>query len=311
MKNNRQSFWEKLKNPTGWILVAVYFFTAAFIGGAIWILFTDYENSALAYVAYTLFALSAIFFAYTVYTIVRFIPKWKQAVIRRAMQYKFSRRIIQNFGFRTLVFSVGAFAISVSYGILNAVHGIMAKSIWYGALAAYYIFLALLRGGVLIYHGGKRKRTQNGLTEQEPLRNVKTYRNCGVVLLVLNVALSAAIAQMIFDDRSFSYQGWTIYASAAYAFYKITMSIINLLRARKEDDYTVRAIRTINLADGAVSILALQTALLFTFRSGDVDVSLFNTFTGAAVSLLTLALGVFMIVEAQKKIKQIQRGNIQ
>ena len=73
----------------------------------------------------------------------------------------------------------------------------------------------------------------------------------------------------------------------------------------------VRAIRTINLADGAVSILALQTALLFTFRSGDVDVSLFNTFTGAAVSLLTLALGVFMIVEAQKKIKQIQRENIQ
>lgn len=166
------------------------------------------------------------------------------------------------------------------------------------ALAGYYILLALLRGGVLLYH--KRKHGVD-----DPAKNtqtqIKTYRNCGILLLVLNIALSVAIAQMIFDDGAFVYAGLMIYASAAYAFYKITMSIINIFRARKQDDLTVQAIRNVNLADATVSILALQTALLNTFSGEGVNISLFNTLTGSVVSLFTLGLGVFMIIKANKE----------
>ena len=183
--------------------------------------------------------------------------------------------------------------------------GIVNRSIWYGALAAFYIALAFIRGGVLTYHSkkiGKQKNTQN-----DEYVKAKVYRNSGIITLILNIALSAVIAQMIFSDAHFTYIGWTIFAYAAYAFYKITMSIISFIRAHKQTDLTVRAIRNINLVDSLVSILALQTALLTMFSEEGVNISLMNTLTGIAVSVISISIGIYMIVSANKKMKELQK----
>ena len=187
--------------------------------------------------------------------------------------------------------------------------GIANRSIWYGALAAFYIALAFLRGGVLLYH--KNKRGKSASVQDDEYTKAKVYRNSGIVTLVLNVALSAAIAQMIFTDAHFSYMGWTVFAYAAYAFYKITMSIISFVKAHKQTDLTVRAIRNINLVDALVSILALQTALLTMFSAGEIDISLMNTLSGSVVSILSVAIGVYMIVSANKKMKEIRKEKIE
>ena len=130
-----------------------------------------------------------------------------------------------------------------------------------------------------------------------------------MVSQALIAVCSSAIAQMIFSEAHFTYMGWTIFAYAAYAFYKITMSIIALIKAHKQTDLTVRAIRNINLVDSLVSILALQTALLTMFSEGEINVSIFNTFTGIVVSLLSVGVGIYMIVSANKKMKKIQKEN--
>ena len=131
---------------------------------------------------------------------------------------------------------------------------------------------------------------------------------CGILLLILYAALSSAIAQMIFDDRGFSYKDWLIFAFAAYAFYKIIMAVRNAIKARRQDDLTIQAIREINLVDAAVSILALQTALLHTFGDGSVDISLFNTLTGSVVSIFSVGLSIMMIVRGHKKIKELKNN---
>ena len=69
---------------------------------------------------------------------------------------------------------------------------------------------------------------------------------------------------------------------------------------------TVRAIRNVNLTDAAVSILALQTALLHTFSDESIDISLFNTLTGLAVGVATYAIGIIMIVKGCKTLKKIR-----
>ena len=297
---------QKLKQPPVWLLVLTYVLTLASATGALLILLVDWEGTFLAVVAYTMFGVAAITLSYTVYTLVRFAPKMRRSIIEWAEKYEFTHSLLRNYGFRTIILTIGSFFMSVAYGVFNGVLGIVGRSIWFGALAAYYIFLAFLRGGILIYH--KRKKKNDGELDNDLVR-AKTYRNCGILLLILNVALSSAIAQMIFDEQSFSYAGWTIYAFAAYAFYKITMSIINLVRARKQNDLTVQAVRNVNLVDGAVSILALQTALLSTFMEEGTDVSLFNTLTGTAISLFAVGLSIFMIVKANKSIKQLQTEN--
>ena len=193
--------------------------------------------------------------------------------------------------------------MSLLFSGFNAYMGIANRSIWYGALAGFYIALAFLRGGVLAYHKSKiGKKIQN-----DEYVKAKVYRNSGIITLILNFALSAAIAQMIFSDAHFTYMGLTIFAYAAYAFYKITISIIALIKAHKQTDLTVRAIRNINLVDALVSILALQTALLTTFSEDGINVSLFNTVTGIIVSVLSVSIGIYMIVSANKTMKELRK----
>ena len=45
------------------------------------------------------------------------------------------------------------------------------------------------------------------------------------------------------------------------------------------------------------------------FSQGEINISIFNTFTGIVVSLLSVGIGIYMIVSANKKIKEIQKGN--
>ena len=300
MRDFFRRFWQKLNAPKTWFLIAWYALTLTAIVGALLILFVEYQGTFLEYVAYGLFALAAVSLTYTVYTLVKFMPALKRGVIRILEGNALTREMMRNYGYRTVVFAIGTFGMSVLFSAFNAYLGISSKSIWYGALAAYYILLALLRGGILAHHNTRRK----GKMDNQAMQAAKTYRTCGWLLLVLNTALSSAIAQMIFDDQFFTYADWTVFAFAAYAFFKISMSIYNFFKARKQDNLTVEAIRNINLTDAAVSILALQTALLHTFQTGKVDVSAFNTLTGIAVSAVAFALGIYMVIKGNKEVRK-------
>lgn len=297
-----KKLFKKFLRPKGALLVLTYVLTVVFITAAILMLFVEYEGTPLEILAYTSFGLAAVSLAYSVYTIVIYAPGLKDRVYNLLMSNRLSRTVMENWGFRTILTSTFALAMSIFNSVLNAYLGISERSIWFGALAAYYIFLALMRSGLLIYHRTKKDYETEGLTR------AKRYMLCGILLLILNAALSSAIAQMIFDDRGFSYKDWLIFAFAAYAFYKIIMAVRNAIKARRQDDLTIQAIREINLVDAAVSILALQTALLHTFGDGSVDISLFNTLTGSAVSIFSVGLSIMMIVRGHKKIKELKNN---
>lgn len=303
MNDKLKKIFEKLDSPPVWAQIIVYILTFIFAISAIIVSIIGFEQPVISIIAYCLFALAALSLAYSVYLIVKRIPTIKNRIKEYIYKFEFSRTLAQNYGFRTIAFSLVSFVLSILFGAFNLFLSIKFHSIWYGALSAFYVFLAFLRGGILLYH--KNKNNAYGKKESA-LMQAKAYRNCGIILLVLNLALSSAIAQMIFDDMFFMYYGWTIYAFAAYAFYKIAMSIINVFKARNHSDMTVLAVRNVNLIDATVSILALQTALLHTFVTDQTDVSLFNTLTGCAVTIVTITIGILMIIKATKVIKNIQ-----
>lgn len=307
MKIDFQRLWKKILNPPTWAKFLTFIVTVLSATLSLIIVALGLENSAFLILSYILFGIAGLSLSYSVYLIIPLFPKMKKSFIYFMEKNEFTYLILRNFGFRTVIFTIGSFIMSLLFSCFNAYMGIVNRSIWYGALATFYISLAFLRGGVLTYHKnriGKKDKTQN-----DEYVKAKVYRNSGIITLVLNIALSSAIAQMIFSSAHFTYMGWTIFAYAAYAFYKITMSIISFVKAHKQEDLTVRAIRNINLVDALVSILALQTALLTMFSDGRVDISLMNTLTGMVVSVSSVAIGIYMIVSAHKKMKELQRKN--
>lgn len=299
MKEWFTNLYTWLKNPPTYIKVLTFLVATLSSIGSIIVAVTMDMESALSVLAYILFGIAGITLAYAVFLIIPLFPKMKNGILEWMEKRSFTRKLVENYGFRTIIFAVGTFSLSIVFAGVNAYLGIAYKSIWFGALATYYIMLAFMRGGILISH------QKNGAENEQ--KQIKLYRNCGIVLLILNVALSSSIAQMIFDGAHFVYVGLTIFAYAAYAFFKITMSIINFIKANRRESLVVQAIRNINLADAVVSILALQTALLNTFSQGDINVSLMNTFTGIIVSAFTVGLGVYMIIKSSKQ-KTINKG---
>lgn len=267
------------------------------------VLFIDYPSDTVLAFINALFIITAILLVYSVYAAIRSLDELIAFFYDFLEKHDFLNRLVNDFGYRTIVFAINSFAFSIAYGIYNGAVGIFSFSMWYGALAAYYILLAFMRGGTLLHH--RRRRSKRGRYGKED--DLIKYRNCGILLVVVDVALAVEIAQMVLSDRYFEYPDWTIYVSAIYAVIKVTAAIFNFIKSINVKVLTVRAIRNINVADALVSILALQTSLLHTFGDGNITVIMWlNALTGSAVALATLSLGICMICFSSSKMKKLK-----
>lgn len=299
---DKKTFWEKCKRPRGWFLVLLYLATVAVIAGALVILFVDYAGTPLEIVAYALFGLAACLLAYSVYTVVIYFPAMKAKLMGWIRSYPVFEKLLDDFSLRTVVFAVGSLAITVAYSAYNGVIAIIYRSGWYGSLALYYILLVALRGGISLYHGKRRK-----VREGDEVVELKKYRSCGWLLIATILALAASVVQMVLQDKGAHYSEIMIYVAATYTFTKITLAIVNAVKAKKEKTgYTILALRNVSLADAAVSLLSLQTAMFHIFGEPSKTTQLANALTGGAVCLFVVALGVLMLVRANKAKKRMK-----
>ena len=208
------------------------------------------------------------------------------------------KRIFNDKEYRRKTIELFSLIFSFVFGIFNGALSIISKSVWFLMLSIYYIALSIGRLGIYYYKKNK---------EQNRLSSIKLYRNSGLFLLVMNFAIGVAVLQIVFIERGFKYPGLFIYAVATYAFTKITLAIINISKTRGTENYTELSLRSMNLIDAGVSILALQTALLTEFSEPGANFRIANGLTGSAVFIFTLVFGIYMIIKAQKEIKKIKR----
>ena len=298
MEEKWRKILQKLKRPTGWLLALTYILTVLFCGMAITLAIINPGDVVLKIVSYVSYAGAAITLSYAVYSIVIYAPYVKGNVISFIKKFKLGEKLLQEYNFRTVVFASLSLLVNIAYVVFHVVLALTTDTFfWYISLALYYGLLVLLRGTLVLYH---KKGTDNKIEE------IKKYRNCGVLLTLIPLCLLVPILQILFLNKAFVHEGLSIFAFAAYAFYKIIMAVYNLFRSKKETKLTVEGIRSIGLADALVSIFSLQTALLYAFSEG-TDYSAFNVATGLAVFVLTIALGVMMIIKAKKQLEETKR----
>ena len=232
--------------------------------------------------------------------------KLKEQIKTQLERNKYTRRFL-DYDFRTIIFAVGSLIITTSYAAFYAVLGGALLSVWYGMLACYYLMLAVMRAVVVFYHRRKHKRKRNDNFDEykEKLSRARIYRNCGIVICLLTAPLSISVLLMVAEHATFSHAGLMIYVSATYTFYKVFMTIRHIVKARRSTDMTVQTVRSINLADMFVSVLALQTAMFHSFPP-NFDTGVFNSVTGAAVCLGTIIVGAFLIANGTRAIMRIK-----
>ncbi len=202
---------------------------------------------------------------------------------------------------RVRVSLYGSFIWNSAYAVFQLCLGLYHSSVWYYSLAGYYICLALMRFFL-------SRHTSRHLPGEQMKRELMEYRSCGWIFLVINLALSAMVFLMIYRNKSARHYEITTIAMAAYTFTTFTFAVVNIMRYRKYQSPVYSASKAISLAAACVSMITLTSTMLSSFGDGTTD-SGFRTYMlaglGAAVAVFITTMAVYMIVKANKQMKQL------
>lgn len=308
IKNDKlQNF---LKRPYGFFLILIYTVTILSCGGAIFLAVKSLDGWFFEVLSYTLYAIAAITLGYSVYTVVIYAPNFKRNITATLKKNSLIAKIMDNYGFKTLIFSLFSFSVTVVFVLFNLVSAIRYRLIWYYAISGYYFVLLLFRGGILLADNKCRKKYS---TDQEQLKNKKwrIYLSGGIILSLLEIAMAVAVTEMMLSKRPIESGMIMAIANATYTFYKMSMATYNLIKAKKYNDPSVQALRNINFADACMAIVSLTVTMLSTFGENDLDNGLIviKACVGFAACTTIIAMAILMIERAVKEIKSYKGTN--
>jgi len=249
-------------------------------------------ESVIAYISYVLAAYTLTVWCMKIPQIVRFFKTFKREN-RYAVRWQGDARL------RVNVSLYGTLAWNALYGIFQLWLGFYHHTFWFYSLGAYYVCLAVMRFFLLLH---TRKYTPGERMQTE----LKKYRACGIVFLLMNLALALIIFFMVYWNRTFEHHMITAIAMASYTFTALTTAIINVIRYRKYNSPVFSASKAISLAAACVSMLTLTSTMLTTFGDGTMGLGerrIMLGATGGGVSLFIIAMAIYMIVQSAKKLK--------
>ena len=186
--------------------------------------------------------------------------------------------------------------VNFAYGIFKIASGVIVGSAWLGADGIYNFVQALIQLFQIL------RRKNPGTIEKQ----WKSYRTCGVLILLMHLTLIGIVFQMVNWHRVEESGEIMIIATAAFAFYKFISSFIILAKDRKHKYPIDSSVRMLELSQAIFAIFSLQAGLLHTFGTGERWEYTLNLAMGCIVCLLTVAMGVYMIRRANREIKQLQ-----
>ena len=155
--------------------------------------------------------------------------------------------------------------------------GLLTSSWWLLTLGSYYLVLSIVRFVVL------RSKSEE--------RFIAKFT--GWMLILLSIPLVGTVILSVVRDRGHERHMIVMIALATYAFTKITLATINLIKARRSTSATLITLRNISFADAFVSIFALQRSMLVSFEGmTEAEIVIMNATLGSAVCVIVFLLGV-------------------
>lgn len=266
-------------------------------GSLIFIFAYHLEEQFYAYIDYVLsaYTLTALCF-YCVNTLPDFIRKMKQKAqsnerINKYMNDESQKR-------KTSVYI--SFAINIAYVVVNTFSGFYYKTAWFLIFAVYYAIMAVMRFIIsrfmYIY-----SQCENVFAQ------LKIAKACSVIMLTLNLTLTAAVLMMMYQGRGFDQHGILIYVIALYTFYSTITAVIDVIKYRNLKMPIVSASTMIKLAEALVSMLLLETSMLAQFGAeNSIEFKrLMISLTGGGISIVITFMAIYMFIQSSKNLKNL------
>ena len=181
---------------------------------------------------------------------------------------------------RTLKSALASLVFNMAFATYHLIMGLVTSSWWLLTLGSYYLVLSIVRFVVLRSKSGERF----------------IAKFTGWMLILLSIPLTGTVILSVVRDRGHERHMIVMIAIAAYAFTKITLATIQLIKAHRSTSATLITLRNISFADAFVSIFALQRSMLVSFEGmTEAEIVIMNALLGAAVSVIVFLMGVNLL----------------
>lgn len=212
----------------------------------------------------------------------------------------------KNSKLRETVLLCFSFALNLVYAVSGMVAGITNQSLWLIAVAFYYLVLGGMKYFVL--------RQSNKIFLEIPedmgiVAGIKSYRMCGALMFILNIAMTGMVVQMILNNEYRLYPGYLIYLSAAVTFFGFLSAAFNVAKSRKKKDYLSEAVKMINLVSSLMSVFILQAALISIFGNDCYFMVLMNSVMGGTICFTCVITAIIMICNGNRELKKLSMNS--
>ena len=288
-----RKYWQAFLDWKGWkILFGLPFFlililSAGCAAGLIWVFVKGLENWIPSYFLYALSAYCLTALCVRLPGAIRDTRAWldRHPRVNSALQNK------------ELHFKLELYFeqfINFAYGIFKIASGVIIGSAWIGCDGIYNMAQALIQLFQIL-----RRRQGESLEKQW-----KSYRFCGILILLLHLTLIGIVFQMVNWNRAEEQGQIMVIATAAFAFYKFISSFIELAKDRKHSHPVDSSVRMLELSQAIFALFSLQASMFHTFGTGEAWEHYMNLGTGCTVCLLTVSMGIYMIRRGNREIKK-------
>lgn len=297
--NKRDKIIKFLLKPPMWLCVTVWIVGIVSLSGTITLYYLGW---GLKMWALPVHIVSAVFFVLSVYAVLTVI-----GVPEKAKDKPNVKKFFSSYSTRAFVYAMGSIAFNICYVAFGIIIANLERSAWLGVLVGYHVFLILPRVEVLVtakLHGRNK-------AEDAEKRNVRAYSNCGLMLVMLAVAIVPVIRMTIDDRNSYNYFISAIVyvvAIATYTFAKLGIAVYNFKKSHKQNDLSLIAVKNASLADALISLFTLQAMMLKELHpeTGARLAAKLNPVIGAFISLGIFALGIHMLRNGRKMLKRME-----
>lgn len=294
MKFNFKKFGLALLYPHMAVIICLLPIAVAFL--ILSLVYLDSTN-ALAMVSYLLSFYVLLVICFRMPKFISFCKKFKK-------ENKYAKMYFGDVRLRMNISLYGSLIWNIAFAIFQLWLGFSQHSLWFYSMFAYYVILAVMRFFLL-------RHTKAFKPAEEKVFELKKYRFCGILLLVINLALSVIVAFVAGGEKEIKYHMITTIALAAYTFFTLTFAIVNIVRYKKYNSPVYSAAKVLSLVAACVSMVTLETAMLTVFGGENTEFfkTLMLSLSGGVVCAVTVFFAIYMIVVSTKKLKELKTNN--
>lgn len=225
--------------------------------------------------------------------------------VRQLMErYEFTSRYLHDKDYRATVAIYSGQLINLLYAAYKVSAGIYYDSSWLWTGGIYYAVIFAIRFCLANDHRKIPENTDNRYADE-----LRAYRKCGALLLILSLAMSGMTIQMTVNNKHYSFSNTIIIMTALFTFIYFFTAVGKLVSYSKRSSPILKASKNISMIAAAMSMFSLQTAMIPAFGNDETYRSRMNIITGTVVMIFSVGMAAYMLISSYIRLKRIHRNN--